>query len=270
MERSSWAQQGIDLERPSVARVYDYFLGGAHNFAVDRQLAEAITGITPAFGDTMRAHRAFLRRVVRFLMDAGVTQFLDIGSGIPTVGNVHEIARRTDPSARVVYVDIDPIAVSHSRVILAGDPRTAVIQADARDTDRILEDPETSQVLDLDRPVAVLLVGVLDYVPDTHDPVGIVRRLRDAVCPGSYLALVNATHESQPADVVEAQKLLGRTGTPIYLRSRSELLDQFAGLTLLEPGLVHLPLWRPDSPLDVDGHPERFGALAGLGRKDEG
>ena len=199
---------------------------------------------------------------------AGVTQFLDIGSGIPTVGNVHDIARRADPSARVVYVDIDPIAVSHSRVILAGDPRTAVIQADARDTERILEDPETSQVLDLDRPVAVLLVGVLDYVPDAHDPVGIVRRLRDAVCPGSYVALVNATHENQPAEVVEAQKLLGRTGTPIHLRSRRELLDQFAGLTLVEPGLVHLPLWRPDSPLDVDGRPERFGALAGIGRKD--
>jgi SAM-dependent methyltransferase len=268
MERSSWAQQGIDLERPSVARVYDYFLGGAHNFAVDRQLAEAITGITPAFGDTMRANRAFLRRAVRFLVDAGVTQFLDIGSGIPTVGNVHDIARRADPSARVVYVDIDPIAVSHSRVILAGDPRTAVIQADARDTERILEDPETTQVLDLDRPVAVLLIGVLDYVPDAHDPAGIVGRLRDATRPGSYLAVVHATDENQPTEVVEAQKLLGRTGMPIHLRSRRELLEQFSGLTLVEPGLVHLPVWRPDSPLDLDEHPERFGALAGIGRKD--
>ena len=268
MERSSWAQQGIDLERPSVARLCDYFLGGAHNFAVDRQLAEAIAGITPAFGDTMRANRAFLRRAVRFLVAAGVTQFLDIGSGIPTVGNVHDIARRADPSARVVYVDIDPIAVSHSRVILAGDPRTAVIHADARDTEQILEDPETTQVLDLDRPVAVLLVGVLDYVPDAHDPVGIVRRLRDAVCPGSFVAQVNATHEDQPPEVVEAQKLLGRTGTPIHLRSRRELLDQFAGLTLVDPGLVPLPLWRPDSPLDVDQRPERFAALAGIGRKD--
>lgn len=270
MERASWAQRGIDLDRPSVARVYDYFLGGAHNFAVDRQLAEAIDGITPVFGDTMRANRAFLRRAVRFLVGSGVTQFLDIGSGIPTVGNVHDIARRADPSARVVYVDIDPIAVSHSRVILAGDPRTAVIQADARDTDRILDDPETTQVLDLDRPVAVLLIGVLGYVPDAHDPVGIVGRLRDAISPGSYIATVNATHENQPSDVVEAQKLLGRTGTPIHLRSHRELLDQFTGLTLVEPGLVHLPLWRPDSPLDVDDCPQRFGALAGVGRKDSG
>lgn len=270
MEQLSWAQQGIDLERPSVARVYDYFLGGAHNFAVDRELAAAITGITSAFGETMRANRAFLRRAVRFLVGAGVTQFLDIGAGIPTVGNVHDVAHRGDPSARVVYVDIDPVAVSHCRVLLAGDPRTAVIQADVREPAQILTDPETTQVLDLDRPVAVLLVGVLDYVADEDDPVGIVARLRDAVCPGSYVALVGATHERQPPEAVEAQKLLGRTGTPIHLRSREELLDQFRGLTLVEPGLVHLPLWRPDSPLDVDAHPERFGALAGIGRKDAG
>jgi hypothetical protein len=268
MEWSNWAQQGIDLERPSVARLCDYFLGGAHNFAVDRQLAEAITGITPAVGDTVRAHRAFLRRAVRFLIDAGITQFLDIGSGIPTVGNVHDIARRADPSARVVYVDIDPIAVSHSRVILAGDPRTAVIQADARDTERILSDPETTQVLDLDQPVAVLLIGVLDYVSDAHDPAGIVDRLQAAVSRGSYFAMVNSTRDDQPTEVLEAQKLLGRTGTPIHPRSRPELLAQFAGLTLVQPGLVHPPLWRPDSPLDVDGRPERFGALAGIGRKD--
>jgi len=251
-----------------VARLCDYFLGGAHNFAVDRQLAEAIAGIAPTIADTVRSHRAFLRRAVRFLVANGVTQFLDIGSGIPTVGNVHDIARRADPSACVVYVDIDPIAVSHSRVILAGDPRTAVIQADARDTDRILGDPETGQVLDLDQPIAVLLVGVLDYVADEHDPAGIVDRLRAAVCPGSYFAIVNATRDNQPTEVLEAQKLLGRTGTPIHPRSRQELLAQFAGLTLVEPGLVHPPLWRPDSPLDVDGRPERFSALAGIGRKD--
>jgi SAM-dependent methyltransferase len=274
MERASWAQQGwaqqgIDLERPSVAGICDYLLGGAHNFAVDRQLAEAICGMAPTFGDTMRASRSFLRRAVRFLVAAGITQFLDIGSGIPTVGSVHDTARRVDPSARVVYIDIDPIAVSHSQVILAGDPRTAMIRADVRDTQGFLDDPATTQVLDLDRPIAVLLVGVLDYVCDAHDPAGIVSRLRDAVSPGSYFALVNSTHENQSTQAVEAQKLLGRTGTPIHLRSRAELLDQFAGLTLIDPGLVHLPLWRPDSPLDVDAQPERFGALAGIGRKEE-
>ncbi len=268
MERPSWAPEDVDVDRPSAARVYDYFLGGAHNFAVDRQLADAIAGMTPNIGDTMRANRAFLRRVVRFLADQGIGQFLDVGSGIPTVGNVHEVAQQSDPQARVVYVDNDPVAVSHSRAILAGDPRSAVVQADARDTDRILGDPQTRRLLDLDRPVAVLVLGVLHFVPDADDPAGVVARLRDAVAPGSHVALVNVTYEDQPPEVIEAQKLSGRTGTPIFLRSRAELLAQFDGLSLVEPGLVHLPLWRPDSPLDVDEHPERFGALAGVGRKD--
>jgi SAM-dependent methyltransferase len=261
------AQQGIDLERPSVARICDYLLGGAHNFAVDRQLADAICGIAPTFGDTTRASRSFVRRAVRFLVESGITQFLDIGSGIPTVGTVHGIARRADPSARVVYVDIDPIVVSHSEVILAGDPCTATIRADVRDTRALLEDPATTHVLDLDRPVAVLLVGVLDYLSDADDPAGVVARLRDALSPGSCVALVGSTHENQSSQSVEAQKLLGRTGTAIHLRSRAELLDQLAGLELIDPGLVHLPLWRPESPLDLGAHPERFGALAAIGRK---
>lgn len=268
MDRPSWAPEDVDVDRPSAARVYDYFLGGAHNFAVDRQLADMIAGMTPNVGDTMRANRAFLRRVVRFLVGEGITQFLDIGSGIPTVGNVHEVAQLADPRSKVVYVDNDPVAVSHSRAILAGDPRAAVVQADARDTERILADPATSALLDLGQPVAVLLLGVLHFVPDAGDPAGIVARLRDAVAPGSHVALVNVTHEDQPPEVIEAQKLSGRTGAPIFLRSRAELLAQFDGWSLVEPGLVHLPRWRPDSPLDVDGHPERFGALAGVGRAD--
>ncbi len=268
MERPSWAPDDIDLERPSGARVYDYFLGGAHNFAADRELAEAIARMTPHIGDTMRANRAFLRRAVHFLVGAGITQFLDIGSGIPTVGNVHEVARADDPQARVVYVDVDPVAVSHSRAMLAGDPLTAVVEADVRDVQGILDHPDTRRLLDLDRPVAVLVLGVLHFVPDSDDPPGIVARLREALVPGSYVALVNVTHENQPPEVIEGQKLSSRTSTPIYLRSREELMAQFDGLTLVEPGLVPLPLWRPDSDLDVDPHPERFGALAGVARLD--
>jgi S-adenosyl methyltransferase len=268
MDRPKWAPRDVDLERPSAARVYDYFLGGAHNFAVDRDLAQQIARMTPNIGDTMRANRAFLRRAVRFLAEQGVAQFLDIGSGIPTVGNVHEVAQGVDPSAKVVYVDVDPVAVAHSTAILQGDPRTLVLEADARDTDRILTDPGLRELLDFSQPVAVLLLGVLHFIPDADDPAGIVARLRDAVVPGSYVALVNATHEDQPAEVIEAQKLSGRTGTEIVLRSRADLLDQFRGWTLVEPGLVFLPLWRPDSPLDVDDHPERYGALGGVGRKD--
>lgn len=266
MERPSWAPDDIDPDQPSGARVYDHFLGGAHNFAADRALADAIAAMTPNIGDTMRANRAFLRRAVRYLVGEGVTQFLDIGSGIPTVGNVHEVAQQADPHARVVYVDVDPVAVAHSRSILGGRDGTAVIEADARDTDRILGDPQTRRLLDLDRPVAVLMLGVLHFLPDADDPPGVVRRIVSVMPPGSALALVNVTHEDQPPEVIEAQKLSSRTSTPIFLRSRTELLAQFAGLPLVEPGLVHLPAWRPDSPDDLDGAPERFGALAGIAR----
>jgi hypothetical protein len=266
MTRPSWAPEDIDPEQPSGARVYDYFLGGAHNFAADRALAEAIARMTPDIGDTMRANRAFLRRAVRFLISAGIEQFLDIGSGIPTVGNVHEIAQQAHPAARVVYVDIDPVAVSHSTTMLVDNPRTTVLQADARDVDAILAHDQTRALLNLEQPLAVLLLGVLHFIPDHDDPAAIVARIRAALSPGSFVALVNATHEDQPPEVVEAQKLSARTGTPIYLRSRTELAAQFDGLPLVDPGLVHLPLWRPDSPLDPHDRPERFGALAGIGQ----
>src|SRR3712207_5691966 len=163
--------------------------GGAHNFAADRQLADAIAAMTPDVGDTMRANRAFLRRAVRFLVGAGVARFLDVGSGIPTVGNVHEVAQQADPSAQVVYLDVDPVAVSHSRAILGGDPRTAVVRNDVRKVDAVLGDPDVRRLLEAGEPVALLLLGVLHFVPDADDPVGVVARLRAALPPGSYVAL---------------------------------------------------------------------------------
>jgi hypothetical protein len=268
MEQPGWAE-GIDpvqTQRPSSARVYDYFLGGGHNFAVDRELAEAIAAMTPDIGDTMRANRAFLRRAVRYLVDQGVTQFLDVGSGIPTVGNVHDVAHRADPTSRVVYVDIDPVAVSHSHAMLADNPAATVIQADARDAEAILGHPKTREMLDFSAPIALLALGVLHFIPDRDDPAAIVARLRRNLVPGSYVALVNVTHEDQPLEVIEAQKLSSRTGTPIYLRSREELIAQFDGLPLVDPGLVHLTLWRPDSPSDPTDDPARYGALAGVAR----
>ena len=160
MERPSWAPEDIDLDRPSGARVYDYFLGGAHNFAADRELAEMIARMTPDIGDTMRGPTGpSCGRAVRFLCAPGIGQFLDIGSGIPTVGNVHEVAHAIAPAARVVYVDIDPVAVSHSRAMLAGEPTTAVIEADARDATAILDHPDARRLLHLDEPVAVLLLA---------------------------------------------------------------------------------------------------------------
>jgi S-adenosyl methyltransferase len=267
-QRPDWAPQDVNTDVPSAARVYDYFLGGAHNFAVDRALADEIARMTPDVGETMRANREFLRRAVRYLTEAGIRQFLDIGSGIPTVGNVHQIAQSIAPESRIVYVDIDPVAVAHSQAILAGNDRAAALEGDVRHVAGILAEPRLRELLDLTQPVAVLLAGILHFVPDSDDPPAIVGRLADAVPPGSYVVLSNATYEDQPPEVLEAQKLSGRTATEIVLRSRAQLLDQFRGFTLIEPGLVHLPLWRPDSPADVGDHPERYGAFGGVGRKD--
>jgi hypothetical protein len=267
-QRPDWAPDEVKTDVPSAARVYDYFLGGAHNFAVDRALADEIARMTPDVGDTMRANREFLRRAVRYLTGVGIRQFLDIGSGIPTVGNVHEIAQRSAPEARVVYVDIDPVAVAHSQAILDGNDRAVALEGDVRDVAGILAQPKLRDLLDFTRPITVLLAGILHFVPDSDDPPGIVGQLAEAVPPGSYVVLSNATYEDQPPEVLEAQKLSGRTATEIVLRSRAQLLDQFRGFTLIEPGLVHLPLWRPDSPSDVGEHPERYGAFGGVGRKD--
>lgn len=266
VERESWVPEGLDLSKPSAARVYDYYLGGFHNFAVDREMAQQAMAMWPELPMIMRANRAFLRRAVTGLVERGVRQFLDIGSGIPTVGNVHEVAQQANPASRVVYVDLDPVAVSHSRAMLIDTPNTTVIQADARDTATILDHPQTRELLDFDAPIALLLLGVLHFIPDEDDPAGIVARLRRVLAPGSYVALVNVTHEDQPPEVIEGQKLSNRTSTPIYLRSRAELTAQFDGLPLVEPGLVHLPLWRPDGPLDAGDRPERYGALAGVAR----
>jgi SAM-dependent methyltransferase len=267
MTRPSWAPEGIDLDRPSASRVYDYFVGGMHNFEIDRHLARQIEAFTPSVAETMRANRDMLRRCVRFLVDAGIDQFLDIGSGIPTVGNVHEVAQGRDQSARVAYVDIDPVAVAHSRAILDGDPRTAVIQADISSPETILADPQVTQLIDFEKPVAVLLLGVLHFVADEADPAGCVAGLRDAVAPGSFLAITHATSDGQPTEVLEAQKLSGRTSTEIVLRSKDEITAYFDGWSLVEPGLVHLPLWRPDNPDDIAADPEQSGAFGGVARK---
>ncbi|GIE31795.1 hypothetical protein Ait01nite_048400 [Actinoplanes italicus] len=259
-----WVPDGIDTSRPSAARVYDYFLGGSHHLPVDRELAGHIEAMTPDIGATMRANRAFLQRAVRFLARAGVRQYLDIGSGIPATGNVHEIAQAEAPGSAVVYVDVDPVAVEHSRAILADVPATGVVLADARDTELVLSATAELGLIDFGQPVAVLLAGVLHFVPDEANPAGIVAGLRAAVGPGSHLVISHATADGQPPEVIEAQKLSSRTGTGIVLRSHAEIASWFDGFPLVEPGLVHIPLWRPE-PGEAVGHPERFGAYAGVG-----
>jgi hypothetical protein len=265
VSRPEWAPHGVDLDRPNAARVYDYYLGGAHNFAVDRRMAQEALAGWPELPLIMRANRAFLRRAVRHLVAQGIDQFLDIGSGIPTAGNVHEVAQAANPAARVVYVDIDPVAVAYSVSILDGNERAAVIQADLREPERILAEARKLDLIDLDRPVAVLLAGVVHFLPDGDRPDEIVATLRDATTAGSYLVISHSTHEDQPPEMLAAQKLSARTATEITLRSRAQITGYFGDFTLVEPGLVHLPLWRPESPADVDDDPARFGAFGGVG-----
>ena len=257
----------IDLTRPSVARVYDYYLGGAHNFAVDREMAQQAISMWPDLPLIMQANRAFLRRAVRFCVDAGVRQFLDLGSGIPTVGNVHQVARDAAPDARVVYVDSDPIAVAYSRTILDGDPQTSVVQADLRDPAQVLGSTEVRSLLNLDEPVAVMMVAVLHFVRDEDDPAAIVAAYRDAMASGSYLVVSHASQDGQPERAGEHEDLYRQTANPMTMRTSSQVRGLMAGFDVVEPGVVFLPLWRPASLDDVDDRPERFSGLAVVGRK---
>ncbi|MFI6094764.1 SAM-dependent methyltransferase [Lentzea sp. NPDC051213] len=257
----------VDLTRPSAARVYDYYLGGAHNFAVDREMAERAIGMWPDLPLIMQANRAFLRRAVRFCADAGVRQFLDLGSGIPTVGNVHEIAQDAAPGARVVYVDNDPIATAYSENILRGNQDTAALQADLRKPEQVLDSPQVRKLLNFDEPIAVMMVAVLHFVPDNDDPAAVIARYREAMAPGSFLVLSHASQDGQPGQADSHQNLYNRTATPMTMRSKSQVAELLTGFDLVEPGVVFLPQWRPVAPEDVDEHPERFSGLAAVGRR---
>jgi SAM-dependent methyltransferase len=263
-----WVPPGVDVKRANAARVYDYWLGGSHNFLADQDLARAMAAVEPNVRAISRANRAFLGRAMRFLAAAGIGQFLDIGSGIPTEGNVHEVAQQANPAARVVYADIDPVAVAHSRAILSGNASATVIQADLRDPEQILASEDVRELIDFGQPTGLLLVSVLHFLADTDDPWRIVATLRDALAPGSYLVLSHATDESRPAVVHAAEKVYSRSAPARgRARSRAEILRFFDGFELTDPGLVYVPQWRPDSPADVPADPGQFWFLVGVGRK---
>jgi hypothetical protein len=267
VEAGEWVPPEIDTERPSAARVYDYVLGGAHNFAVDREHAERLLAVDPNTALMAQANRAFLRRAVEFLVDAGVRQFLDIGSGVPTVGHVHEIAQARAPESRIVFVDTDPVAVAHSRLILEGNDRTAVLQEDVRRPEQILEAPEVQGLLDFGQPVAVLLVALLHYVSDTDRPADIITRLMAPLASGSYLALSHGT-EDGPVDMAKMREIGRRAGVEVTWRNRREVEELFAGLDLVDPGVVWVSQWRPESDIDVHPQePELSSNYAGVGRK---
>jgi SAM-dependent methyltransferase len=259
-------------ERPNPARIYDYLLGGFHNFEVDRAAGRQFAERLPDAVLGMRVNRAFLRRAVGFLADQGIDQFLDLGSGIPTVGNVHEVAQQANPSARVVYVDNEPVAVRHSLTILEDNSNATAILGDMRQPELILNHPETERLLDLNKPTAVLLLSVLLFVTDDEEAYRIVRVYRDALAPGSYIAITHPTEEDVPPEKLEqARKLYAiyaAMGTPVNIRSYAQIERFFEGLELIEPGVVRVPLWRPEGPEDLLlDKPESAGYYGGVGRK---
>jgi SAM-dependent methyltransferase len=262
-----WIPDGLDPDVPSVARAYDYLLGGGHNFPADRQLAEQLITMLPGTREIALLGRALLRRVVLFMISAGVHQFLDIGSGVPTVGNVHEIAQGANPEAKVVYVDIDPVAVTHSNLLLEGNSRAVAIQADLAEPDSILGHRDVHRLLDFTQPIGLLLLAVLNFIPDDRNPRQQLARYRQALAPGSYVAMSNLAADARPAELKAVLDMVKGTPNEFYPRTREQFTTFFEGLELVEPGVVPFSLWRPDSQADLAKGPERDQVLAGVARK---
>lgn len=267
MDRPEWAPEGVDMTQASPARMYDALLGGSHNFEIDRRAAEMGKKLVPDLPRVALSNRAFLRRAVRHLADQGIRQFLDIGSGIPTAGNVHEVAQEVDPSCRVLYADIDPIAVAHARAILGGNDRVKAIEADLRKPADVLEAARASGIIDFEQPVGVLLIAVLHLLAEDDHPAETVAALHAAVPAGSFVALSHLTSATRPDDaaLLGADSATQKVG--IHFRSREAITGMFGPWELVEPGVVELPQWRPESERDVHETPGRSLGLAGVGRK---
>ena len=265
-----WAPDAVDIETPSAARMYDFFLGGSYNFASDRLLARQYMQVLPDMPIIARAQRAVLNRAVRYMAEQGIDQFLDLGSGIPTVGNVHEIAQQVNPEARTVYVDVDPVAVAHATALLEHDGRTGVIQADVRNVGHVMAQPIIGELLDLSRPVGVLMIAVLHFIGDADEPADMVAAYREHVAPGSYLAITHATSDYHPEMAREAEGVYRGASHQMHYRSKQEIGALLASYELVEPGLVDLISWRPppnQGPDPLDGDVTRYSGYAALGRR---
>jgi len=257
----------FDTSRAHMARVYDFWLGGKDNYTADRAVAEQVAAAYPDVLVAVRAQRAFLARAVHFLVtEAGIRQFLDIGTGLPSANNTHQVAQRAAPASRVVYVDNDPIVLGHARALLSSSPEgaTAYINADLRDTPAILE--RAAGVLDFGQPVAVMLLGILQGIPDQDDPGAIIGRLMNAVPPGSCLAISQIASDVAADEVAEGvQRYNAQAAAPVTARTRAKVCRFFAGLELLEPGIVQVHRWRPGTG-DL-GSGRNLAIYAGVGRK---
>ncbi|WP_438803129.1 SAM-dependent methyltransferase [Frankia gtarii] len=258
------AGQDLKIDVPHPARMYDYFLGGKDNFPADRKTAEQVLDVFPNSRIVVRQNRLFMTRTTRYLAaELGVRQFLDIGTGIPTSPNLHEVAQNVAPDARIVYTDNDPIVLAHARALLASTPqgRTAYIDADLRDTRRILTAPELHETLDLTRPIALSLIAIFHFIPDGDDPYGIMRHLVDLLPSGSYVSLTHLTADFDPA-MREVERAYLASGVPMHLRTRAQVERFFDGLDLVEPGLQIVHRWRPEFADPAETDPAGDGATA--------
>jgi SAM-dependent methyltransferase len=262
---------GVDPTTPSPARLYDYYLGGTTNYASDRMVAERLRELIPELEDTAWANRAFHRRAARWLARQGIRQFIDIGSGLPTQGNTHEVVLAQAADARVVYVDHDPIVVAYAKDFLADTVAATLIQADLRDPPGVLEHPNLRALVDLGEPVGLLMTAVLHFVPDEHDPWRIVRQYADALAPGSYLAISHVTGDSKPPlSLAVCRDIYARSSQAIYPRTRAEVERFFEGLVIVPPGartapaVVHVGEWGADHRglADSDGSRWSYCAVA--------
>jgi hypothetical protein len=265
MRTDDWGQDGVDTDVPNVARMYDYYLGGLHNFPADREAAQRVVGAYPTLPAILKQNRSFLRRAVRYMVKAGIKQFLDLGSGLPTQGNVHEVAQSVDPEARIVYVDIDSTAVLHSRLMLVGNPYATVVQLDIRQPEHVLNHRDLRWQLDLDKPIGLLAVSVLQFIGDGDDPAGLMRTYGSVLAPGSHLAISHPSIDFEPEKSEKLMALYARSGNPIFFRTHAAIKALFGNFELVEPGLVVNAQWHPefaDEPLA-----EVYGGYFGVGRK---
>lgn len=253
----------INVEVPSAARVYDYLLGGGHNFSADRAVGETVLRVQPNGRRIASSNRAFLGRAVRYMVDNGITQFLDLGSGIPTVGNVHEVAQRADPECRVVYVDHDPVAVAHSRLMLEGVGGTTVVDADLTRPEQVLDSPEVRDVIDFERPIGLLMVAIFHFVPDEKRPLDILATYRAVLPSGSFLALSHLTADQMPGESAGVVEAMRASRDPMFFRGYAEIVPMFEGFDLVPPGVVTASRWHADQGDTSD----QEGVYAGVGRK---
>ncbi|GEB47636.1 MULTISPECIES: SAM-dependent methyltransferase [Streptomyces] len=275
--RDNWADEGtsttdafgVDVTTPSVARMYDHYLGGKDNYAVDREAVAELDKTVPSTKPLALNNRRFLRRVVRVLAtDYGIRQFLDHGSGLPTQDNVHEVAQRVDPASRVVYVDNDPIVLAHGRALLEENDRTSVIQADMRDTEEIFAHPDVRRLIRLDEPVAALFVSVMHCIPDSSDPAALVRRVMDRLPSGSLIVINQlVSHDRSVRDFVTSFMDENTHGNWGRVREPHEVERYFEGLEVLDPGLGEINDWRPDSELGPRQLTDEWFEFGGVARK---